>query len=222
MIKLVVVFCRKAGMALEDFGAHWQGPHARLVAALPGLRRYVQSQTLASGYRNRTPAIDGMAELWFDDTNALRVVAASPQLRAVLADEALFIDPATRREIVTEDVVIKDGPMPPDGVKNIELVLRRPDLSPEAFHRHWEVVHGPLGASIPQVLRYVQSHTRLAAYRNDSEPDLDGVALTWFTGTAAMRDSATMPEYQVTRDDEHNFVVEPLDFVITKEREIAL
>ena len=48
------------------------------------------------------------------------------------------------------------------------------------------------------------------------------MALTWFTGTAAMRDSATMPEYQVTRDDEHNFVVEPLDFVITKEREIAL
>ena len=222
MIKLVVVFCRKAGMALEDFTAHWQGPHARLVAALPGLRRYVQSQTLASGYRNRTPAIDGMAELWFDDTNALRVVAASPQLRAVLADEAHFIDPATRREIVTEDVVIKGGPMPPDGVKNIELVLRRPDLTPEAFHRHWQLVHGPLGASIPQVLRYVQSHTRLAAYRNDSEPDLDGVALTWFTGTAAMRDSATMPEYQVTRDDEHNFVVEPLDFVITKEREIAL
>ena len=222
MIKLVVVFCRKAGMTLEDFGAHWQGPHARLVAALPGLRRYVQSQTLASGYRNRTPAIDGMAELWFDDTNALRVVAASPQLRAVLADEANFIDPATRREIVTEDVVIKDGPIPPEGVKNIELVLRRPDLSPEAFHRHWEVVHGPLGGSIPQVLRYVQSHTRLAAYRNGSEPDLDGVALTWFTGTAAMRDSATMPEYQVTRDDEHNFVVEPLDFVITKEREIAL
>ena len=222
MIKLVVVFCRKAGMSLEDFGAHWQGPHARLVAALPGLRRYVQSQTLASGYRNRTPAIDGMAELWFDDTNALRAVAASPQLRAVLADEANFIDPATRREIVTDDIVIKDGPIPPDGVKNIELVLRRPDLSPEAFHRHWEVVHGPLGGAIPQVLRYVQSHTRLAAYRNGGEPDLDGVALTWFTGTAAMRDSATTREYEVTRDDEHNFVIEPLDFVITKEREIAL
>ncbi len=222
MIKLVVVFCRKVGMSVEDFGAHWQGQHARLVAKLPGLRRYVQSQTLASGYRNRTPAIDGMAELWFEDTNALRSVADSAELKAVLADEDLFIDPASRREIVTEDVVIKDGPMPPDGVKNIELVLRRPDLTPEAFHRHWEHIHGPMAAKIPQILRYVQSHTRLSAYRDGREPMLDGVALTWFTGTAAMRDSATMPDYQTTRDDEHNFVIEPLDFVIAKEREIAL
>ena len=112
--------------------------------------------------------------------------------------------------------------MPPDGVKNIELVLRRPDLTPEAFHRHWEHIHGPMAAKIPQILRYVQSHTRMSAYRDGREPMLDGVALTWFTGTAAMRDSATMPDYQTTRDDEHNFVIEPLDFVISKEREIAL
>ena len=222
MVKVVVVFRRKAGMDIEAFGQYWRGVHAGLVKKLPGLRRYVQSQTIPGGYRKGQPAIDGMAELWFDSTDALRVVAASPELKAVLADEANFIDPASRVEIVTDDVVIKDGPRPAGGVKNVELVKRRPDLSPEAFHRHWEVVHGPLGGSIPQVLRYVQSHTRLAAYRDGRQPPLDGVALTWFTGTATMRDSATTPQYETTRADEHNFVTEPLDFVITHEREIVL
>ena len=222
MVKVVVVFRRKPGMDIEAFGQYWQGTHAGLVKQLPGLRRYVQSQTIPGGYRKGQPAIDGMAELWFDDTGALRKVAGSRELAAVLADEANFIDPASRLEIVTEDILIKDGPRPAGGVKNVELVKRRPDLSPEAFHRHWEVVHGPLGGSIPQVLRYVQSHTRLAAYRDGREPPLDGVALTWFTGTATMRESATTPQYETTRADEHNFVTEPLDFVITHEREIAL
>lgn len=222
MIKSVVVFRRLAGMSVEDCSRYWQETHAPLVCRLPGLRRYVQSQTLASGYRNRTPACDGMAELWFDDTAALRALAGGAAYAAVLADEANFIDPLSRIEILTEDIVIKDGPRPPDGVKNVELVKKRPDLTPEAFHRHWEVTHGPLGGAIPQVLRYVQSHTRRGAYADGRVPALDGVALTWFTGTQAMRESATTAQYELTRADEHNFVIEPLDFVITREREIAL
>jgi uncharacterized protein (TIGR02118 family) len=222
MIKSVVIFRRRVGMSVEDFGRYWQTAHAPLVCRLPGLRRYVQSQTLESAYRRLTPACDGVAELWFNDTDTLRALAGTAEYAAVLADEANFIDPASRIEILTDDIVIKDGPCPAHGVKNIELVKKRPDLTPEAFHRHWEVVHGPLGGSIPQVLRYVQSHTRLAAYRDGRQPPLDGVALTWFNDTQAMRASATTPEYERTREDEHNFVIEPLDFVITREREIPL
>jgi hypothetical protein len=77
-----------------------------------------------------------------------------------------------------------------------------------------------LARHIPQILRYVQSHTRLSAYRDGREPVLDGVALTWFDDTAAMRASALTAEYAATRADEHNFVIEPLDFVITQERVI--
>lgn len=218
MIKTITVFKRSPGLSLEAFGAHWIERHAPLVRRLPGLRRYVQSQTIAGGYRRGEPAIDGMAELWFDDTAALRALAASPELAAVLADEAHFIDDATRREIVTEDVVIKNGAIPAVCVKNIELVVRKPGMPPEDFHRYWIDVHGPLGGSIPQVHRYVQSHTRLAAYREGREPVLDGVALTWFDDTTAMRAAATTPEYARTRADEHNFLTEPLDFVITHER----
>lgn len=218
MLKVVTVFKRRQGLDLDAFRQHWVERHAPLVCRLPGLRRYVQSQTLNGAYRKGEPAIDGCAELWFDDTAALRALAGTPEMAAVLADEPALMELGTRREIVTEDVLIKDGPIPAAGVKNIELVHRRPDLAPEAFHRYWSDVHGPLARHIPQILRYVQSHTRLAAYRDGRAPALDGVALTWFTDTAAMRASALTPEYAATRADEHHFVIEPLDFVITQER----
>ncbi len=221
MLKIVTIIKRRAGMALADFERHWIDRHAAIVVRLPGLRRYVQSQTLPGAYRKGEPVCDGLAELWFDDTQALRDLQRSPELRAVLADEPNFIDVSTRREIITEDVVIKDGPQPGDGVKNVELVRKRPDLAPHAFHQYWIETHGPLGGAIPQVLRYVQSHTRLGAYRDGLQPVLDGVALTWFTDTQAMRQSALTGEYARTRADEHNFVVEPLDFVITRERVIV-
>lgn len=218
MFKVITLFKRRVGMSLAEFEAYWIERHAPIVCRLPQVRRYVQSQTIAGGYRKGEPAIDGMAELWFDDTAALKALAGSAELAAVMADECNLMDLTSRCEIVTEDVVIKDGAIPPQGVKNVELVVRRPDLAPAEFHRYWIEVHGPLGGSIPQVHRYVQSHTRLAAYRDGRQPPLDGLALTWFDDTAAMRASAHTPEYARTRADEHNFLTEPLAFVITRER----
>jgi uncharacterized protein (TIGR02118 family) len=94
-------------------------------------------------------------------------------------------------------------------------------MTPDAFHRYWIDIHGPLGASIPQVRRYVQSHTRAGAYKDGRQPALDGVALTWFDDTSAMRAAATTEEYARTRGDESNFLDEPLDFVISKEHVIV-
>lgn len=221
MLKVVTVFKRRKDLDLAAFERYWVERHAPLVMRLPGLRRYVQSQTLAGGYRRGEPAIDGCAELWFDTVEDLRALRDSPELGAVVADEAHLMDLASRREIVTGDVVIKDGRIPLQGVKNIELVLRRPGMDAAAFHHYWITTHGPLGAAIPQVLRYVQSHTVESAYRHGRVPSLDGLALTWFDDTAAMRASALTEAYARTRADEHNFVTEPLDFVITRERVIC-
>lgn len=217
MIKVISVFRRRLGMSVEAFQDYWRNQHADVVCRMPGVRRYVQSHTLLSGYRKRTPACDGVAELWFDDSDALRGLADTRELKETLADHGEFMDPASYMEIITEDVVIKDGAIPPGGVKNIELVRRKPGMAPEDFHRYWIDVHGPLGSSIPQVQRYVQSHTRLGAYRDGQSPALDGVALTWFTDTNAMRAAAETPEYASTRADEDNFLSVPLDFVITTE-----
>ena len=92
MVKVVAIVRRKAGMTVEVFQEHWRTHHADVVARLPGLRRYVQSHTLPSGYGKGEPVWDGIAELWVDDTDALRALRGSAEHGAVDADEARFLD----------------------------------------------------------------------------------------------------------------------------------
>src|SRR5207244_2545874 len=185
MVKMVAFFKRKPGMSVEAFHNYWRTTHAAIVVKMPGIRRYVQSHTLLSGYRKGELAYDGVAEVWFDDTQAMRALVGTKEYAAVRADEPNFIDLSAMGSIITEEHVIKDGPIPPDGVKNIEFVTHKPGMSIEAFQKHWREIHGPLGASIPVVKRYVQSHTRLSIYKNGKTPAYDGGELTWFHDTAA-------------------------------------
>lgn len=221
MIKAVSVIRRKPGLSVEDFQHYWRHTHALLVSRLPGLRRYVQSHTLRSGYAKGQPAADGVVELWFDDLAAMQALKGTPELAAVLADEPNFVDMATFRQVLTTDHLIKDGAIPPAGVKNIEFVTRRPDLSIDDFQRYWRTVHGPLAAKIAPIRRYVQSHTRPGAYARSTPPALDGFAFTWFVDTTAMRESARTAEYAAVRADEENFLTIPLDFVIAREHVIV-
>ena len=119
------------------------------------------------------------------------------------------------------DHVVKDGPVPPRGVKNVELIRHRPDLTIEEFQRYWREVHGPIAARIPQIRRYVQSHVSASAYAHGRTPAYDGFAITWFDDTAAMRASAATEEYRQTRADESNFLAAELPFVITRELTIV-
>ena len=222
MVKMVAFFKRKPGMSIEDFQSYWRTTHADIVVKLPGIRRYVQSHTILSGYRKGEPIYDGMAELWFDNTDAMRAQAGTPEFAAVRADEPNFMDVASQGSIITEEHVIKDGPIPVDGVKNVEFVSHKPGMPIEDFQKHWREIHGPLGAAIPVVKRYVQSHTRLSIYQKGKTPLYDGVALTWFDSTQAMRTSATTPEYDRTREDEPNFIAAgKLPVIITKEHVIV-
>ena len=222
MVKIAAFFKRKPGMSIEDFQSYWRTTHADIVVKLLGIRRYVQSHTILSGYRKGEPIYDGMAELWFDNTDAMRAQAGTPEFVAVRADEPNFMDVASQGSIITEEHVIKDGPIPVDGVKNVEFVSHKPGMPIEDFQKHWREIHGPLGAAIPVVKRYVQSHTRLSIYNSGKTPIYDGVALTWFDSTQAMRTSATTPEYDRTREDEPNFIAAgKLPVIITKEHVIV-
>ncbi len=218
MVKLVVYFKRRAGMEVEPFQEYWRTRHAEVVRGLPGIRRYVQSHTLLGGYRRGAPAFDGTAEVWFDDVDAIRALDGADALRAVQEDEARFIDRSTMRTLVTDERLIKDGDPPAGGVKNVEFVRRRPDLGVEEFQRYWRETHGPLASEIPVIVRYVQSHCRRGGYANGRQPPCDGVAITWFASTDAMRESARTDAYARTRADEANFIAPgELPFIITRE-----
>ena len=195
MIKVISVLKRKNGLEIQAFHDYWLNIHGALAAQMPGLRRYVQSHTLLGGYREGEPAADGIAELWFDDTNALRKLKETAQFETTMADHAEFIKDDGHAQIFTDERVIKDGSVPTGGVKNIEFVKRRSDLSVEEFQKYWLEVHGPLGAAIAPMKRYVQSHTRQSAYNDGKLPAFDGMAMTWFEDTGAMRASAASREY---------------------------
>lgn len=217
MVKALSFFKRKPGMSVDAFQGYWRTTHPEVVTKMPGIRRYVQSHTLRSVYRKREPTYDGIAEIWFEDTRAMRALAGTPAYAAVQADEANFIDRSTMGLIITDEHVIKDAPAPVDAVKNVEFIIHKPGMPVEAFQRHWREVHGPLAAAIPMVRRYVQSHVRPAIYESGRTPLYDGVALTWFDDTQAMRASAATTEYARVRTDEANFITPDPPFIITKE-----
>ena len=60
------------------------------------------------------------------------------------------------------------------GVKMVCFVRRRPDLSHEAYSRHWRERHGPLAvARQPGFWHYVQNH--VVERLTDATPDFDGI-----------------------------------------------
>jgi uncharacterized protein (TIGR02118 family) len=95
MIKSLTLLTRKAGLTHEQFMRHWVEIHAPLARKVPGIRRYVQTHLLEERKRPDIPSsdveIDGVAELWYDDQESMRMALASPEGKALYADGALFI-----------------------------------------------------------------------------------------------------------------------------------
>ncbi|MGH7356474.1 MAG: EthD family reductase [Candidatus Rokuibacteriota bacterium] len=226
MIKVVTFIKRAAGMPVEAFQSYWRERHPAVVTRLPGVRRYVQSHTLASAYAAGEPVLeplyDGIAEVWADSTDALRAMTRSPAYAAVQADEAEFIDRATMGIVVTEEHLIKDGAVPVDSVKRVTFLTRKPGLSVEEFQRHWREVHGPLAAKMGVLRRYVQSHTRSSAYAAGRAPAWDGIASAWFDSLHAIRAVDATPEHAAALADRGNFVSPgPTRAIVTREHVIV-
>ncbi|WP_426571517.1 EthD domain-containing protein [Aquihabitans sp. McL0605] len=123
---LKVIFClrRSPDLSREEFQRYWREHHAPLVQAHAealGIRRYVQEHSiddsislLVAGERNPPAPFDGVAELWFDDLDALAATAATEEGRAagaaLLADERTFVDLPNSPFFITEEAVMVDGP----------------------------------------------------------------------------------------------------------------
>jgi uncharacterized protein (TIGR02118 family) len=95
MIKVIGLLTRKAGMTHEAFVHHWFTIHGPLAHAVPGIRRYVQSHIIGTRTRSDVPEtdieIDGIAELWYDDMESFERASATPEMKRLTDDGALFI-----------------------------------------------------------------------------------------------------------------------------------
>jgi uncharacterized protein (TIGR02118 family) len=106
MIKLTFCLVRLPHLSRDAFQAYWRETHAPLVASVAGtlqIRRYVQSHTLPAAAsegirasRGAPPEYDGVAELWWDNLEAVIENGRRPEAQAaaalLLEDEKRFID----------------------------------------------------------------------------------------------------------------------------------
>ena len=114
MIKSISLLTRKDGMTHEQFMKHWVEIHAPLALGVPGLRRYLQSHILEERKRPDIPStdveVDGIAELWYDDREAMTRAIATPEAKALYADGALFIGKI--KTFTVEEKIIIGEPTP--------------------------------------------------------------------------------------------------------------
>ena len=222
MYKVVTLVKRSPGLAVEHFQARWHRVHGPMVAAWPGVRRYVQSHALLQGYAKGELIFDGIAEAWFDsaeDHEAFQRWSATGAMAAVEED---LLDRSCSVVMPVDVHVIKDEGAPVNAVKNIEFVNRRPGMALEPFRAYWREVHGPIASRIPVLRRYEQNHLKREAYAADPAPRYDGLAITWFESTADMKRGTSTPQYAATRADEANFLPEGhLPIIITREHVLA-
>lgn len=217
MVKAIYFIKRKPSMSLEAFREYWLKNHAELVLKVPELRKYVQSHTLDSGYRKHEPIYDGIAALWYDNTDVMRRIAHTPESRAAGDDDAKFIDMSKFGFILTREYVQKENPIDPSLPKLVAFLKKKPDMSVEAFQARWRSPHGQLGSAVPGVRRYVQCHVLTSGYKSGRAPMFDGVAESWFESDEAMRAGGNTPQYKALRADEPNFLAGDPAFIIAKE-----
>ena len=222
MFKVITLLKRKPGMSVEDFQHYWRHKHGPLVAGCAEIRRHVQSGALLQGYQKGELLFDGIAETWFDSAQAYEAYQRGPESSVILPDQENFVD-RTRTVLMPVDVhVIKDGMISQDAVKNIEFVNRRPGMALEPFREYWRNVHGPIAARISVIQRYEQNHLKPSVYAAGAAPPYDGLAITWFASTAAMKQGTATPEYAATRADEPNFIPDGhLPILITREHVVV-
>ena len=109
MVKLVYCITKKPGLSDEEFFHYWENVHGPIGARIPRLRRLVQSHRLSVPGDKHQPDYDGMAELWFDDVQALLAARQSPEWKASSEDEANFIDHGKVAYFVSEEHIISGG-----------------------------------------------------------------------------------------------------------------
>lgn len=98
MLKVLVVLYKRPGLTWGEFRRYWREDHGPLARQIPGLRRYVHNDALEE---SKPPY--GVAELWFDDQEALDAGMNSPEGQAALNDLGRFCDEARTGIVVVPD-----------------------------------------------------------------------------------------------------------------------
>jgi uncharacterized protein (TIGR02118 family) len=191
MVKLLFLCRRRPGLTHEEYVRRVLDGHVPLALRHhPTMRGYVVN-AVEHG-QDGLPAIDTVAELWFDDLADYRerLYDSAAGRTAIERDVAAFMGGADAL-LTTEHVQKRIGGRVPlgrrsPGVKLVCPVRRRPGLGHEAFVEHWLERHVPLALRHhPGLSGYV---TNVVEGRPDgSAAEWDGVAELHFPSEEALR-----------------------------------
>jgi uncharacterized protein (TIGR02118 family) len=202
----------KDDVGTEAGRAHWEGEHAELTAAVPGLAKYVlnlATQNLGLlGVNDEPLKYHGYAWMWFDDQAAFEAATASDAWSAVVADAGEFLDvdwTLSMSASVDENLVIggPEGPFKVGYVCRFVDDIRADRTKSDDAHAYWKQTHGgAFGIKVPGIDRYLQNH--VASSITGAQPEFDGLSECWFQDREAFEVTMASTEWDEMNGDAFN------------------
>ena len=175
MINAITIIKKKQGLTYEKFQNYWKNEHAEIVTRSPLVGTYVQSHPIYNDKLTFEDTIDGIAEIWFDDTNAMRSLAATKEYKDIQDDEKVFIDGSAVRLIIAEDIIIVEGNV--SDYKLIIFMSKSSNVELTDFRK--ELVDMASQYSKKNVNRMKVSLPKTAGYKGDKSPAWDAILTVW-------------------------------------------
>ena len=175
MINAITIIKKKQGLTYEKFQNYWKNEHAEIVTRSPLVGTYVQSHPIYNDELTFEDTIDGIAEIWFEDTNAMRSLAATNQYKDIQDDEKVFIDGSAVRLIIAEDIITVEGDV--SDYKLIIFMNKSSNVELKDFRK--ELVDMASQYSKKNVNRMKVSLPKIAGYKGDKNPAWDAILTFW-------------------------------------------
>ncbi len=103
MLKCIWTMSYRDDVSSEDGLHHWKNVHGPIIAAVPGVVKYIQNVKVDE----LAPGFDGVAELFFEDRAAYEAALKSPEWVTANEDAATFLKVEEFGAAVLEEVAIK-------------------------------------------------------------------------------------------------------------------
>jgi uncharacterized protein (TIGR02118 family) len=188
---------KRTDWSAEKFRAYWREEHSKLASQLPGLLAYQQNHVTDTAqrgisYKRGPESVDGISQLWFDDSRRMDDAFSAALGAKLIADENHFM--AHLRIVTAEPLEVIKPPAPGAALKRMSFLRRRADVTPEVFAHEWRVVHSALVKTLPGVLGYRQN---LITHRESPKGHvvgyeglpIDGIVELWFENTRLLKAS---------------------------------
>ena len=175
MINAMTIIKKKEPLTYSDFQAYWRKEHGVIVTGSPDIGTYIQSHPIYNDELDFDNTIDGLAEIWFEDTNAMRKLAASPEYKLIQEDEKAFIDSKAVHLIIAEDIITKKGRR--TDKKILVFVKKKAKIDLNVFREK------SVGISFEEVTYKISrskvSLPKLGGYKDGKCPEWDAIFTFW-------------------------------------------